>query len=85
MSATGEVGHVLAAKTKDIKLQGKNTAQLADQVLPALTAAMSLLTQQSPAEAGNFRSTVLIAVTTPDPTPATEEMVRKINAALDAA
>ncbi|TDC38885.1 hypothetical protein E1211_05820 [Micromonospora sp. 15K316] len=37
-------------------------AETADQVLPALTAAMILLRKQDPAEAGNFRSTLLVAV-----------------------
>ncbi|GAB2643177.1 hypothetical protein [Nocardia goodfellowii] len=90
-SATGLVGHVLAAKSKDIKLQGKSAAELADQVLPALTAAMSLLGQQDPTEAANFRNTVLVAIsaaTRPHqgPTsPTLTEMSRKITAALDAA
>ncbi|MEU6186715.1 hypothetical protein [Nocardia sp. NPDC047038] len=90
-SATGLVGHVLAAKSKDITLNGKNVAELADHVLPALTAAMRLLANQDPAEADNFRSTVLVAIDAaagshkgaPSPVPA--EMVRKITAALDAA
>ncbi|WP_225730876.1 MULTISPECIES: serine hydrolase [unclassified Nocardia] len=85
-SATGLVGHVLAAKSADIKLVGKTVAALADQVLPALTAAMSLLTAQDPAEAANFRETVLIAVEAAagEPGPATAAMARKIIAALDA-
>ncbi|WP_067698046.1 hypothetical protein [Nocardia jejuensis] len=91
MSATGPIGHVLAAKSKDIKLKGKSVAELADQVLPALTAAVALLEQKDPAEAGNFRTTVLIAVDSAarisqgNPAPATAEMARKITAALDAA
>ncbi|GGN90460.1 hypothetical protein [Nocardia rhizosphaerihabitans] len=90
-SATGLVGHVLAAKSKDIHLPGKSVAALADQVLPSLTAAMSMLAEQDPAEAGNFRDTVLVAVeaaTQADkgqPTPAVAAMARKIAAALDAA
>ncbi|GAB4589537.1 hypothetical protein [Nocardia sp. IFM 10818] len=90
-SATGLVGHVLNAKAKDIKLSGKNVAELADQVLPALTAAMSLLGQQDPAEAENFRNTVLVAIDAATqagkgaPSPVTAEMIRKITAALDAA
>jgi hypothetical protein len=77
-------------KAKEITLKGKNVAELADQVLPALTAAMSLLKQQDRAEADNFRNTVLIAVesaTRPDkaaPAPALVDMTRKITAALDA-
>ena len=50
-SATGTVGHVLAEKTKDVKLNSKSGAALADQVLPALTESMSLLKKQDPAEA----------------------------------
>ncbi|MFQ6326673.1 hypothetical protein ACLMAL_11095 [Nocardia sp. CWNU-33] len=90
-SATGLVGHVLAANSKDIHLPGKSVAELADQVLPALTAAMSLLGTQHPGEAVNFRDTVLVAVeaaTAPgkgEPTPAVAAMARKITAALDAA
>ncbi|MET7465144.1 hypothetical protein [Nonomuraea sp. NPDC005501] len=89
-SATGAIGHVLAAKTKDINLDGKSVAELADHVLPALTAAMTLLKQQAPAEAGNFRNTVLVAVeaaarTQGSPSPTLADMTRKITEALDAA
>jgi D-alanyl-D-alanine carboxypeptidase len=88
-SATGSVGHVLAATSKSIELQGKSVAELADQVLPALTAAMRLLQAQDPAEADNFRSTVLVAVEAAarprQGQPALTEMARKITAALDAA
>jgi hypothetical protein len=90
-SATGLVGHVLAAKSKDIHLSGKSVAELADQVLPALTTAMSLLAKQDPAEADNFRSTILVALDAAtrthqgEPSPTLAEMTRKITAALDAA
>ncbi|MEV0027699.1 hypothetical protein [Nocardia sp. NPDC050793] len=90
-SATGAVGHVLAAKTKDIELRGKSVAALADNVLPALTAAVKLLEQQDPAEADNFRDTVLVAIEAAarprqsQPSPAVAAMTRKITAALDAA
>ncbi|WP_240777534.1 serine hydrolase domain-containing protein [Nonomuraea basaltis] len=89
-SATGLVGHVLAAKAKDIELKGKTVAELADRVLPALTAAMKLLGKQAPAEADNFRSTILLAIEAaqvhPDkPSTTTAQMARKITAALDAA
>ncbi|WP_328387849.1 hypothetical protein [Nocardia sp. NBC_00416] len=89
-SATGSIGHVLAAKSGKITLTGKSAAELADQVLPALTAAMSLLKEQDPAEAGNFRSTVLVAMdaarTHQDrPHPTMVDMAGKITAALDAA
>ncbi|WP_250907170.1 serine hydrolase [Nonomuraea sp. NEAU-A123] len=87
-SATGLVGHVLAAKAKDIELKGKTVAELADRVLPALTAAMKLLCKQAPAEADNFRTTILLAIDAaqvhPDkPSTTTAEMARKITAALD--
>ncbi|MHA5054038.1 hypothetical protein [Streptomyces sp. SD15] len=90
-SATGLVGHVLAEKTKIKNLDGKSTAELADHVLPALTATMSLLKKQDPAEADNFRSTVVVAIEAAarphkgEPSPAMAEMARKITGALDAA
>ncbi|MEV3959570.1 hypothetical protein AB0M34_01540 [Nocardia sp. NPDC050193] len=91
-SATGAIGHVLAdVKAKEIALTGKNVADLADQVLPALTVAMTLLKRQDTAEADNFRGTVLVAVesaTRPHkaaPAPTLVDMTRKITAALDAA
>lgn len=90
-SATGVVGHVLSAKSKDIVLPGKSVAELADRVLPALTAGMSLLGQQNAAEAENFRGTVVVAVEAViqahkgEPGPAVVAMARKIIAALDAA
>ncbi|GAA3617702.1 hypothetical protein GCM10022419_124000 [Nonomuraea rosea] len=86
-SATGPVGHVLTKAPTGVKY-GKSVADLADQVLPALTAAMSLLKQQDPAEAGNFRSTVIVAIdaaTQDRPSPTLAEMARKITEALDAA
>ncbi|GAB2550063.1 hypothetical protein [Nocardia heshunensis] len=86
-SATGQIGHVLSAKAKDIHLSGKTVAELADQVLPALTAAVSLLEQQDPAEADNFRSTVLVAVEAAagQPGPVVADMTRKVAAALHTA
>jgi hypothetical protein len=90
-SATGLVGHVLAAKSRDINLYGKSAAELADQVLPALTAAVSLLNQQTPAEADNFRRTVIVAIEAAtrthqgEPSPTMAEMARKITEALGAA
>jgi hypothetical protein len=89
-SATGPVGHVLAEKAKGMKLNSKSVAGLADQVLPALTAAMSVLKKQDPAEADNFRSTILVAIEAAartrrgEPSPAMAEMARKITGALDA-
>ncbi|MGW5516852.1 hypothetical protein [Nocardia africana] len=89
LSATGTVGHVLAAKSKDIALVGKSVAELADQVLPALTAAVTLLEQCDPAEADNFRATVQVAIeaaiTDVRPGPVTTEMIRKITAAMHTA
>ncbi|MFI6293554.1 hypothetical protein ACIBEJ_18330 [Nonomuraea sp. NPDC050790] len=90
-SSTGPIGHVLAAKTKDITLEGKSVAAIADHVLPALTAAMGLLKQQDAAEADNFRGIVLIAVEAAAvahkgaASPTAAEMTRKITTALDAA
>ncbi|MBB5081992.1 hypothetical protein [Nonomuraea endophytica] len=89
-SATGPVGHVLAKAPKGVKY-GKTVAELADQVLPALTAAMALLKEQAPAEADNFRGTVLVAIDAAassgksEPSPTLVEMARKITEALDAA
>lgn len=90
-NATGPVGHVLAEKTKIKDLNHKSTAELADRVLPALTATMSLLKKQDVAEADNFRGTVTVAVEASarthrgEPGPAMAEMARKITEALDAA
>ncbi|MEU7896291.1 hypothetical protein AB0B45_25980 [Nonomuraea sp. NPDC049152] len=89
-SATGLVGRVLAEKSRDIALDGKSVADLADTVLPLLTAAVGLL-KQDPAEADNFRATVIVAIETGaqihkgEPSPALAAMARKITAALDAA
>ncbi|MEV6152768.1 serine hydrolase domain-containing protein [Nonomuraea sp. NPDC052129] len=89
-SATGLVGHVLAKAPKGVKY-GKTVAELADQVLPALTASMSLLKEQAPEEADNFRRTVIVAIEAAgrpqkgQPSPTMAEMARKIGAALDAA
>lgn len=87
-SATGLTGHVLAEKTRDVKFNSKSAAALADQVLPALTASMSLLKTQDATEADNFRSTVIVAVeaaTANHLSPTMAEMTRKITEALDAA
>ncbi|WP_199853763.1 hypothetical protein [Plantactinospora sp. BB1] len=60
-------------------------------MLPALTAAISLLRQQDPAEADNFRSTVIVAIEAATrarkggASPTMAEMTRKITEALDAA
>lgn len=90
-SATGPVGHVLAEKSKLKNLDGKSVAEIADHVLPALTAATTLLHKQDPAEADNFRSIVAIAIEAAtqarkgEPSPTLADMTRKITAALDAA
>ncbi|MEV0424120.1 serine hydrolase domain-containing protein [Streptosporangium canum] len=89
-SATGLIGHALGDRSKSIKLDSKSVAALADQVLPTLTAAVTLLEKQAPAEADNFRSIVLLAIETAQirhgrPSPAMAEMAREITAALDAA
>ncbi|MGG7569565.1 hypothetical protein [Streptomyces sirii] len=87
-SATGQVGHVLAEKSKVGNVDGKSVAEIADQVLPALTAAMSLLKLQDPAEADNFRSTVTVAIEAAtrahkgEPGPTMAAMTRKITGAL---
>jgi hypothetical protein len=88
-AATGLVGHVLAEQPKTKDLDGKSVAEIADRVLPALTAAMSLLKAQAPEEADNFRSTVITAIESAtrhrQPTPVLADMIRKITKALDAA
>ncbi|MVU80237.1 hypothetical protein GPX89_23695 [Nocardia sp. ET3-3] len=86
-SATGRIGHVLNAKSKDIHLSGNTVADLADQVLPALATAAGLLEQQDPAEADSFRAAILVAVeaaATVAPSPVVDDMTRKVTAALHA-
>ncbi|WP_280482575.1 hypothetical protein [Nocardia cyriacigeorgica] len=87
-SATGLTGHILSAKSRDIRLPGKTAAELADHVLPALTAAMAALASQ-PGEAAGFRGTILVAIEAATSsrkaaTPAVTAMATKIAAALDA-
>ncbi|MFF6985045.1 hypothetical protein [Streptomyces sp. NPDC010273] len=90
-SATGPIGYVLAEKSRIKGLNGTSVAELADHVLPALTEAMSVLKKQDPAEADNFRGTVLVALDAGTRTdknadsPVMTDMTRKITAALDAA
>ncbi|MFH8394046.1 hypothetical protein [Streptomyces sp. NPDC018036] len=91
-TGTGLVGHVLAEKSSPVgDLSGKSAAEIADRVLPALTAAVQLLKKQAPEEADNFRSTVLVAVEASarspkgGPGPTLTATVGKITAALDAA
>ncbi|MBB6036064.1 hypothetical protein [Phytomonospora endophytica] len=90
-SATGTVGHVLAARTRDVKLKTRSAAALADQVLPALSAGVRLLKAKAPTEAANFRGTVLVAVEAAAQAgrgasnPTVAAMVGKVKVALDAA
>jgi uncharacterized protein YaaN involved in tellurite resistance len=79
-----------ASRERPILWNGKSVTELADHVLPALTAAMSLLGKQAMAEADNFRNTILVAIEAAQthqdkPSPIMTEMTRKITAALDAA
>jgi hypothetical protein len=89
-SATGPIGHMLAERSSGVKIKGTTAAEIADRVLPALTESMSLLTQQSPAEADNFRTAVLVAVEAATgsqrdgQSPTVADMTRKIIGALDA-
>ncbi|MER7754997.1 MarR family transcriptional regulator [Kitasatospora sp. NPDC097643] len=88
-SATGLVGRVLAEKPKGMKL-GKSTADMADQVLPALAASVALLRDIDPREAENFRSVIQVAVdaaleTRNGRSPAMAAMAAKIGEALDSA
>ncbi|MDA1360589.1 hypothetical protein O1R50_13210 [Glycomyces luteolus] len=89
-AATGAVGHVLASKKNDFKLEAKSAAALADQVLPALTDSVRLLEAQDAGEAENFRTTVMVAVEAAnrahkgEPSPSMAEMTRKITEALNA-
>lgn len=85
-AATGLVGMVLASKDK-FKINGGNTAEIADDVLPALTSTVELLQSQDPDEASNFRVTVNVAMqqaaaATGGPNPAQVVMIDKIRAAL---
>jgi hypothetical protein len=90
-SATGPIGHVLAAKTNDVDLYGKSVAVLADRVFPALKEAVILLQRQDPAAADDFRAIVTVALESAahaiegEVSPALADMTRKITAALDAA
>ncbi|WP_030688174.1 hypothetical protein [Streptomyces sp. NRRL B-1347] len=89
-SATGQVGHVLAEKTRITGLHHASAAALADHVLPALAATMNLLREQDPAAAAAFRHTVMTAVEAAarahrgEPGPVLAAMARKISDALGA-
>ncbi|MFE2303570.1 hypothetical protein ACFXAW_35845 [Streptomyces sp. NPDC059445] len=90
-TGTGLVGHVLAEKSSVGDMSGKSAAEIADRVLPALTAAMQLLKKLAPEAADNFRGTVLVAVEASartskgEPGPTLTATAQKITAALDAA
>lgn len=82
-SATGLVGHVLGEKTRDIKLKHKSSADLADQVLPALAESLRIL--EAHGEDANFRATVEMAIEAAaggSVTPPLTAMVGKIRVAL---
>src|SRR5688572_17277755 len=61
-SAIGPIGYVLAEKSKVRHLNGRSVAEIADHVLPALTASTVLLAKQDPAQADSFRDIVAVAV-----------------------
>ncbi len=90
-TGTGLVGHVLAEKSPVGDLGGRSAAEIADRVLPALTAAVRLLKKQAPEEADNFRATVLVAVEASartskgEPGPTLTATADKITQALDVA
>ena len=89
-TATGLTGKVLAAKAKDLDLGGKNTAEIAETVFPAITASVELLKAKAPDEVDNFRATIAVIVEAAlrshrgEPFPAEAEMTRKIQQVLDA-
>jgi len=88
-ATTGTVGHVVAS-AKGAKLKGRSTAELADQVFPAITESVRILKAQDEAEAENFRTTIGVIIEAAnrahkgEPSPTLAEMVRKINGALGA-
>ncbi|MDN3240821.1 hypothetical protein [Glycomyces tritici] len=89
VAATGTVGHIVA-DAKGVKLKGKSTADLADQVFPAITESVRVLEAHDPAEAENFRTTIAIVIDAAnrahkgEPSPVMAGMVRKIEQALNA-
>jgi hypothetical protein len=77
--------YILSSKEK-VKLTG-NTAEKAEDVLPALTATIAVLQAKAPNETENFRTMVSLAVeqaarSTSGPNPAETEMIAKIEAAM---
>lgn len=87
-SATGIVGEVLAGKGK-VPIKGRNAAQIADEVLPALSNTVATLEAKAPAEVGEFRRAVTAALN--DAMGAVKtgqahaDMLAKIQAAMDPA
>jgi len=87
--ATGLTGKILSGKGK-VKLAGRSAAEIADEVLPALSATTAILDATDPAESGNFRAVVTTAVeqaaaTGSGPNPAQALMLDKIKSALGTA
>ena len=88
-SAIGPIGHVLAEKSTVGHLDGRSAAEIADHVLPALTASTALLAKRDPALADDFRDIVTVAVDTAkqargELSPALARMTDRISAALAA-
>jgi hypothetical protein len=84
--ATGLTGEILSGKDK-VKLTGRAAAEIANEVLPALSATVAALDPTDPAEADNFRTIVTTAAqqaaaTGSGPNPAQTLMIDKIQAAL---
>ena len=86
-TATGSIGHLLAANTHGIKFKG-TLAEVADQVLPKLTAAVNILKAKAPQEVDNFRHAIGTLIQSAagggTPKPAVADITRKINEALSA-
>ncbi|WP_406210315.1 hypothetical protein OH807_40435 [Kitasatospora sp. NBC_01560] len=87
-SATGLVGRLLAEHPKGMKLGGKSTAEVADQVFDAIRRSLELLAAKAPDEVDNFRATLTVAVRAaqharPSANPAQAAMADKITALLD--
>jgi hypothetical protein len=84
--ATGLTGEILSGKDK-VKLTGRSAAEIANEVLPALSATVAALHPIDPAEADNFRTIVTTAAqqaaaTGSGPNPAQTLMIDKIQTAL---
>jgi hypothetical protein len=83
-TATGLVGRV-AATAPTTSLKG-SFADLADTVLPSLTATVHILDAKAPAETENFRATIRTITASaigPHPRPAQASIAAKIDAALE--